>query len=386
MLQQILSDFRSNAGFHFSELLNKPLAKPYWVFISLSHRCNFNCRMCGVKNILKEHELDFNTVKKILDDAAGWDSDCVVVFTGGEPFLRKDIFEIIDYSSGLGLKTEAVTNGSLINNQAAAQRIINSGLKNIAVSLDGAYPDTHDYIRGRAGAHKEAVEALNYLCHAKRLRGAGPQVSIWTTIMRENIAQLYDMVFLAKELGVECLVYHPVIVAQDDMQSTVKGGSLWPSKKEISLLREQIDKICCYQRENGLVAFLHDPYLWLKYFQGTLGTQDWKCNPFVFVDIGPDGNLRSCGPAFGNARDTGLNGCLQTQAADKARQRMKECLKPCLQTCWARPEADDLLAAVKEFCAGVKSAKTEKADKAAAIEQGLRLLENYEKVLSEAGQ
>lgn len=384
MLQHILGEFSSNIGFHFSELLNRPFVKPYWVFVSLSHKCNFNCRMCGVKNILKKHELDLDTVKKVLLDVSGWGNDCVVVFTGGEPFLRKDIFEIIDYSVSLKLKVEVVTNGSLINNQAIAQRIIGSGLKNIAISLDGVDPATHDYIRGSNGAHKEAIEALNFLCQEKRSRGSGPQVSIWTTVMRENIAQLYDMIFLAKELGVECLVYHPVIVAQDDMQSTFKGGSLWPAKSEIARLREQIDKISSYQRENGLVAFLHDPYLWLKYFQGTLDKQDWKCNPFVFVDIGPDGNLRSCGPSFGNVRDAGLSACLQTDAADKARQRMKECPKPCLQTCWARPEADNLLEAVKEFNSKIKSAKGEKKDKLAAIMCGFKLLEEYEKILPEA--
>lgn len=337
-----------------------------------------------MKNILKEHELAFDTIKKVLSDVSGWDNDCIVLFTGGEPFLRKDIFEIIEYSVNLGLKTEVVSNGSQINNQVMARRIIGSGLKNIAISLDGADPATHDYIRGRDGAHKEAVEALNYLCQEKQAAKSGPQISIWTTIMRENIGSLYDMIFLAKEIGVECLVYHPVIVAQDDMQSTIKGGSLWPPKSEIARFREQIDKISCYQRENGLVAFLHDPYLWLKYFQGTLGKEDWKCNPFIFIDIGPDGNVRSCGPAFGNVRDAGLNACLETDAADKARQRMKECLKPCLQTCWARPEADNLLEAVKEFNSGIKSAKGGKEDKLAVITRGFDILEGYEKKLSEA--
>jgi len=54
--------------------------------------------MCGVKNILQEFELDTDVLKKNLKEIAGWGSDCVVLLTGGEPFLRKDIFDIIDYA------------------------------------------------------------------------------------------------------------------------------------------------------------------------------------------------------------------------------------------------------------------------------------------------
>ncbi|HCD37914.1 MAG TPA: hypothetical protein DEQ77_04175, partial [Candidatus Omnitrophica bacterium] len=174
-----LDEYKSNLGFHFSEILNIPLAKPYWIFISLSHKCNLDCRMCGVKHVLKGQELEFDLVKKALDEVAGWDSDCVVLFTGGEPFLRKDIFNIISYSVSLGLKTEVVSNGSLINNPQIAKSIIDSGLKNIAISLDGAHADTHDYIRASAGAHKKATDALRYLSQAKRIKGPGPQISAW---------------------------------------------------------------------------------------------------------------------------------------------------------------------------------------------------------------
>ena len=128
-----LKQFKTNLAFHFSKSLNKPLIKPYWIYISLTHKCNFNCRMCGVKNILKEYELDFDTLRKVFQEISGWDSDCVVVFTGGEPFLREDIFDIIDTSASLGLVTEIVSNGSQINNMHIAKRIIRSGIENIAV-------------------------------------------------------------------------------------------------------------------------------------------------------------------------------------------------------------------------------------------------------------
>jgi len=112
------------------------------------------------------------------------------LFTGGEPFLRKDIFDIINYSVSKGIKTEVVNNGSLINNPQIAKKIIGSGLKNIAISLDGANDQTHDHIRGVKGAFKKAVSAFGYLCEEKKTRGSGPQISMWTTIMKENVERV----------------------------------------------------------------------------------------------------------------------------------------------------------------------------------------------------
>jgi len=337
--------------------------------------------MCGVRKILKEHELDLAVLKRALDEVASWNSDCVVVLTGGEAFLREDIFEIIDYSVSLGLRIEVVSNGSLIDSSGIAKRIIESGLENIAISLDGAIPQTHDYIRGVKGAYRKALDALGYLYQEKRIKGFGPQISVWSTIMKENVEELHEIIFLTKELGVECLVYHPVIVNQDDMQNTIKGAPFWIAEDKTNILKQQIDKIADYQKKNGLVAFLHDPYLWLRYFQGTLTKKDWKCNPFVFIDIGPDGYVRSCGPAFGNIKEMSLSACLNTAEAKKARQRMQMCQKPCLQTCWGWPEAESLTNIAYNFLSRVKDLDGDNGNKSKIIKDGLELLSRYEDLI-----
>lgn len=380
--EDLINEFSINLAYHFSEVLNTPLAKPYWVFISLSHKCNLDCRMCGVKHVLKGQELDFGIIKKVLDEVAGWNSDCIVLFTGGEPFLRKDIFDIINYSVSLGLKTEVVSNGSLINNPGLAENITDSGLKNIAISLDGACADTHDSIRAVNGAHKKAVDALNYLSQAKKTKGYGPQISAWVTIMNENVPELYDIISLARKSGVECLVYHPVIAVQDDMQNTVKNSGLWINGDKIGELKEQINKIVGYQKEYGLVAFLHDPYLWLEYFQGNLTRENWKCNPFVFIDIGPDGLVRSCGSAFGNIKELSLEAILNTKEAHRAREKMSRCRKSCLQTCWSRPESDSTRRMVNDFISRAGELEISHIEKKYLFEKGLELLSGYEKLVN----
>jgi len=375
----ILREFETNLSYYFSEVLEKPFAKPCWIFLSLSHKCTYNCQMCGVVKILKGYELRIEDVRRVFDEISGWDWDFTVVITGGEPFLRSDIFDIFKYAQKLNLKIEVVNNGSLIN-QEIAEKIISSGLSNIAVSLDGAREQTHDFIREK-GAFEKATEAIKYLVAAKQKLGFGPQISVWTTIMKENVDELFDIISLVKGLGVECLVYHPVIVAQEDMQNTSPNARFWLKEEDIDKLKQQIDKIVNYQKNNGLVAFLHDPYLWIKHFKGQLTRKEWKCNPFVFTNIGPDGEIRSCGSAFGNINKMSLQECLNTGEAHRARNIMKNCAKPCLQTCWANPQADSLAGIIDTLIYRVKKDKLDKESKKKLLADALSKLISYEEML-----
>lgn len=373
--------FERNLEFHFSELLEYPYAKPYWIYISLSHRCTYNCKMCGVVKILKGYELAKEVAIKALDEIHRWQRDCVLVFTGGEPFLRKDIFDIFAHAIKKGLKVEAVSNGALIDEKLAS-RIVACGLQNIAISLDGAKEATHDSIREK-GSYSKALAAIKNLVSAKKRLKDGPQISVWTTIMKENINELSEIIPLVSGLGVECLVYHPVIVAQDDMQNTSANAPFWIRGENLQILRQQIEMIIDYRDKNGLIAFLHDPYLWLRYFEGGLDKSEWKCNPFVFINIGPDGEMRSCGSAFGNIKESSLEECLSTEHAARARKLMKECKKPCLQTCWARPESDSLKTIVESFISDIARDGEAKEAKRKMIERALDMLSDYEKKLVE---
>jgi len=377
----IFREFETNLSYHFAEILEKPIAKPCWIFLSLSHKCTYNCQMCGVVNILKGYELSLEDVKRIFDEVSGWDWDFTIVITGGEPFLRQDIFEIFNYARGLKLGIEVVSNGSLIS-QEIAEKIVGSGLKNIAISLDGAKEETHDFIREK-GAFRKATQAVKLLSAAKKKAGFGPQISVWTTIMKENVGELFDIISLAKDMGVECLVYHPVIVAQEDMQNTSPNARFWLNDVDIEKLKPQIDKIVSYQKKNGLVAFLHDPYLWIKHFKGELTKNEWKCNPFVFTNIGPDGEVRSCGSAFGNIRKLSLQGCLNTEEAYRARKIMKNCAKPCLQTCWANPQADSLSGIVDRLINNIRKSKFDKKSKKELLSDAFSRLIYYEELLQE---
>ncbi|MBN2482651.1 MAG: radical SAM protein [Candidatus Omnitrophica bacterium] len=374
-----LKKFERDLAYHFSEKTGYPYIEPHWVYVSLSHRCTYRCKMCGVVKILQNYELTTERVKHVFDEIAQWRAKSEVVLTGGEPFLRKDIFDIIAYGIRKNIHIESVSNGALID-QELAVKIMSCGLHNIAVSLDGVSPETHDAIRAK-GSFDKAVNALRNLVQAKRRSGHGPQISVWTTIMNENVTELYEMIALVREVGVECLVYHPVIVVQENMQNTLSDAPFWITKAKLEILKTQIDKIIEYQKKNGLVAFLHDPYLWLNYFEGNLKREQWKCNPFVFINIGPDGEVRSCGDSFGNIHKMSLSSCLRSEDAYEARILMKTCAKPCLQTCWAHPDADSLSGIIKEFLDQLRHDAHN--DKKTVLREALSMLNEYEEKLKQ---
>jgi len=375
--QIFFKEFETDLAYHFGALLNKPLIKPHWVYISLLHKCNLKCAMCGVSKILRKHKLSFEEVKKILDEVSSWNSDSRIQLTGGEPFLRKDIFDIINYSANKGLITEIVSNGTLIN-QEKAKKIIDSNLWGIEISLDGAKAESHDNIRGVKKGFEKTINTLKFLVEEKRKKKKGPQISIWTTIMKQNISELKEIAELGKEIGVDCVVYHPVILSQTDMQNTNHRGSLWVPKEKLDILRQEIHKLVKFQKKNGLIAFLHDPYWFIKYFDKSISKKDWKCNPLEFINIGPNGSVQSCGGDFGTVKTMTLGESMNTKKSEMSRELMKRCEKPCLQTCWARPSADNLTTIFRTFFKNLEKSKLSKSEKKEYLIKSLGLLNKHE--------
>ena len=97
-------------------------------------------------------------LKEILDKIQSFDCNLVEI-TGGEPLLRPDIFDIASYGNKLGLRMVMAPNGTLITEERV-KRMIDSGIKRISVSLDGATREAHDGFRGVDGAYDGAIKGV----------------------------------------------------------------------------------------------------------------------------------------------------------------------------------------------------------------------------------
>lgn len=135
--------------------------EPKWIAWEITRRCNLKCVHCRSSSELeaKEHpDFTLDEGKKILDDIASYASP-VIVLSGGEPLLRKDVFEIARYGTGLGFRMCLATNGTLVTEEVCRQ-LKDAGIRMVSLSLDGAKAETHDDFRNQKGAFAGTMKAI----------------------------------------------------------------------------------------------------------------------------------------------------------------------------------------------------------------------------------
>ena len=160
-----------------------------------TRRCNLACKHCRAvaENHPYENELDTKASFRLLEQIKEV-GDPIIILTGGEPLLRDDIFDIAAYGTKLGLRMVMAPNGTLITEESA-QKMKDSGIKRISVSLDGSTPETHDAFRGLENAFENSIRGI------KIAKKAGIEFQINTTITKTNLEQIPKILNLAEKLG-----------------------------------------------------------------------------------------------------------------------------------------------------------------------------------------
>lgn len=184
--------------------MNQTLPKPRIVAFEVTDRCVLRCRHCRAAASLKDvpDPLDTATCKHIIDGLAAY-TKCVLIFTGGEPMMRPDIYDLIRYARDKGLRPVMATCGYHLSEESVS-RLKESGLLSFSFSLDGKDAATHDDFRQVPGAFDMTLRAIELS------RRAGIRFQINTTLTRLNSAQLDDIAQLAVTQGASC--WNPFIL------------------------------------------------------------------------------------------------------------------------------------------------------------------------------
>lgn len=169
------------------------------VFWEVTKGCNLRCIHCRATatELSSPTDLATRTALGIIDQIAAA-ANPILVLSGGEPLYRSDIFQLARYATGKGLRVALATNGTLVTKDVA-RMIVDSGVRRVSISLDGADATTHDSFRGIPGAFEAAVRGL------RNLKALGMSVQINMTIARHNAHQLPDVLQLARNLGADAL-------------------------------------------------------------------------------------------------------------------------------------------------------------------------------------
>ena len=172
--------------------------KPYAISWNTTYRCNLRCNHCYLDtNALTRqsaNELSTQEGFRLIDQMAELNPNLLLILTGGEPLLRKDIYELTCYASQKGMMIVLGTNGNLINDDNA-KRLKESGVTGIGISLDSIVPEKHDKFRGFSGAWDDTINGI------EACRRQGVEFQIQTTVTRENFNEIPRIIEFSYDLG-----------------------------------------------------------------------------------------------------------------------------------------------------------------------------------------
>ncbi|MBI4302628.1 MAG: radical SAM protein [Chloroflexi bacterium] len=172
-----------------------------WNFL---RRCNLHCVHCYSASQDKDYpgELTTNEGLAFIASLAQYGVP-VLLFSGGEPFLRPDLFSLAQYAVAKGIRTVISTNGTLIT-PAMAQKVKESGISYVGVSLDGL-EEINDRFRGKKGAFQEALRGI------RNCRDAGVRMGLRFTITKRNFNQINNILDLVEEEDIPRLCFYHLV-------------------------------------------------------------------------------------------------------------------------------------------------------------------------------
>ncbi len=187
-----------------SHLLQFSVDKKPVVVWNMTKRCNLKCVHCYAQAVDPEGKDQISTdqAKAMIDDLAAFGAP-VILFSGGEPLVRKDLVELAHYATGKGMRAVISTNGTLITKDKARE-LKSVGLSYVGISLDGG-EEIHDRFRGVAGSFKKALQGVEN-CQAEGLK-----VGLRFTINKRNAAEIPEIFRIITKMDIPRVCFYHLV-------------------------------------------------------------------------------------------------------------------------------------------------------------------------------
>ncbi|UCF79025.1 MAG: radical SAM protein [Candidatus Eiseniibacteriota bacterium] len=286
------------------------LVRPTNALFFITYRCSSRCTTCTMwRRGRSEDELGLDRWKSAVDQCAQAGVRNIEMF-GGDALLRPEVlFSLIEHASAQGVACDVVTNGLLLDVEAARQLVL-SGTSLVAISIDGV-GETHDSVRGVPGAFERALAGLRHLKAARESHSSTPgvpRIAINCTVSRRNVKELEPLVELAEREGPDVLAFEYVgQVSETAIRASAVNGvfpdpyfvvqeeSNYLSEEEAGSLKRWIDEKHAASKPTGVVLNTENIDV-LDPRQMSAGRLPWKkcyvCRSLVIVD--PSGNVLCC--------------------------------------------------------------------------------------------
>ncbi len=192
----------------------QPTGAPITVVWNFTNRCNLNCLHCHQDSspFAPFSELTPSQVFKVIDNMSDA-GVAVLTFSGGEPLLRKDLYDAIERANDSGMLCTIASNGTLMTSEVA-KNLAKAGIRRVEIGLDGATPETHDFLRNKPGSFEATVEGI------KNCAAVGfDELATTMTLHSKNVNELEETMKLAENLGVTRFYLNRLIPAGRGMEA-----------------------------------------------------------------------------------------------------------------------------------------------------------------------
>ncbi len=308
---------------------------PIYVQYAITKRCNLACRMCGSSESRKEEkELSLPEIEKLAGILARLNTG-IVVLTGGEPFLRDDLPQIIRTFSKRGFTVRLQTNGIL----ASAEKIqsaYKAGMREVTVSLNSLEPEKQDLITGQKGSWYKIIESIARFSQNLPLKRS--ILGINTVVSKQNLKEIPDIIRFVTKIGFysSLIPLHISLSEKDDFIIRKYVPEFAFQSGDFKKLDETYKMIIGMKKQGYHIynshRFLSNSPLFLKEKK-----VNWFCDsPNLYFAISPSGNFLPCvdiKTSESMLDDNFVNLYNSREFRNKMDDMVKKCLG-CFYSCW----------------------------------------------------
>lgn len=170
---------------------------PFTIAWEVTRACAYACVHCRADAMHHPdpNELTTDESLRLIDRIAEFGNNPILIFTGGDPMMRKDLHELIAYATEKGLRCSLTPTATALPTKERLEKVRDAGIRRIALSLDAPRPEIHDAFRQVPGSWQRTMDILH------RAQKVGVSVQVNTTVAKHNVNILPEMVPFIKEVN-----------------------------------------------------------------------------------------------------------------------------------------------------------------------------------------